>query len=86
MALTIYGLHLEAVPYFKYPVWVLLELNNDWPEVVHNPRKARSKWSQLSRLLGGGVRLSDVGGVLFSGSSGGTSLWFGDVGYVPMHC
>ena len=34
----------------------------------------------------GGVRLSDVGGVLFSGSSGGTSLWFGDVGYVPMNC
>ena len=57
MALTIYGLHLEAVPYFKYPVWVLLELNNDWPEVVHNPRKARSKWSQLSRLLGRGGQI-----------------------------
>ena len=34
----------------------------------------------------GGVICTDVGDVLCCGGVGGSSIWFGDLGYVPANC
>ena len=50
--LTDYGRPLTSVPPLKYLGQVLSASSDDWAEVVHNLRKARSKWAWLSRVLG----------------------------------
>ena len=44
MALTDYGQPLMEVYSFKYLGKIMLALEDYWPEVVSNLRKARKKW------------------------------------------
>ena len=43
---------LDHVTSFKYLRRILTAADGDWPEVVSNLRKARRKWTQLTRVLG----------------------------------
>ena len=43
---------LFQVTSFKYLGQILMEVDNNWPVVVSNLRKARRNWAQLTRVLG----------------------------------
>ena len=43
-SLTAYVVPIYQVTSFKYLGLVLAEVDNDWPEVVRNIRRARQKW------------------------------------------
>ena len=47
-----YGKPLMEVPPFKYLGRVIIESDNDWPEVVANLRNAQKKWACLLRVMG----------------------------------
>ena len=49
--LTAYKRPLAAFPSLNYLVWVLLESNGDWLEVVHNLSKLWSKSVQFPRVM-----------------------------------
>ena len=42
---------LEIVAAFKHLVQVITVSDENWPEMVENIRKDRSRWKQLSRIL-----------------------------------
>ena len=46
--ITDYVTPLATDPFFKHIGRILSELNDDWPEVVHNLRKGRKNWVRLS--------------------------------------
>ena len=50
--ITAYEIPLTPVTSFKYLGEILTAAEYDWPEVVSNLRKERSKWALLIRLLG----------------------------------
>ena len=39
------------MPPFKYLDRIIMYLDDDWPTVVRNLRKAQKKWYQLTRIL-----------------------------------
>ena len=43
---------LDNFSLFKYLVCLLAAMDDDWPAVVANPRKAQRKWSRLSWIIG----------------------------------
>ena len=47
-----YGIHMRAVTGFKYLGRGLANMDDDWPEVAGNIRKARASWGRLERVLG----------------------------------
>ena len=47
-----YGRPLNLVPSFKYIGRIIKNLENDWPVVVRNLRKAHKKWAQMTSILG----------------------------------
>ena len=46
-----YGLTLEMVLSFKYLGRVLLAVDDHWPAVIQNLKKARAVWRQMPRIL-----------------------------------
>ena len=46
-----YGEPLENVSEFKYLIWVMTAVDDDWPAVVGNFCKARKIWERLSQIL-----------------------------------
>ena len=50
-AFEAYGEPLENVTEFKYLGQVTTTVDDDWPAVVGNLRKAMKSWGQLSRIL-----------------------------------
>ena len=52
MSLQAYGWPLETVAPFKFLGSLLTAIDNDWPEVIDNPQKARKSWARLSQILG----------------------------------
>ena len=47
-----YGTKMRAVTEFKYLGRVLTSIDDDWPAVAGNIRKARANWGRLARILG----------------------------------
>ena len=52
LAITVSGIYLALVTYFKYIGRILPTADENWPEVVNNLWRARQKWAQLTRVLG----------------------------------
>ena len=50
-AFSAYGLTLNMVLSFKYLGRVLLAVDDDWPAVIQNLKKARAVWRQMPRIL-----------------------------------
>ena len=50
-AITYYGIPLSPVISFNYLDRVILAAKIDWPAVVRNLRKVRSKWAWMTRVL-----------------------------------
>ena len=50
-AFEAYGAPLENVTVFKYLGRVMMEVDDDWPEVLGNLQKVRRRWGRLSRIL-----------------------------------
>ena len=46
-----YGAPIESVPEFKFLGRILTAIDDSWPAVVGNLRKARRSWGRLSRVL-----------------------------------
>ena len=85
-ALTAYVHPLAAVPDFKYLGWVISAYVNEWTILVHNFRKAKSKWERFSQVLGReGADDRTLGVFYIVFGLCGTSLRVRDVGYVPTH-
>ena len=42
---------IEGVEVFRYLGRLMDPSNNDWPEVLHNTRKARQVWGRIGKLL-----------------------------------
>ena len=42
---------IKGVEVFKYLGWMLYRLDNDWPAVLQNIRKARQVWERLRKML-----------------------------------
>ena len=51
-AFKVYGRPLEMVNSFKYLGRVLTAADDNWPEVVGNPKKAQKSWAWLKKILG----------------------------------
>ena len=51
-ALHAYGTQMRVVMVFKYLGRVLTSMDDDWPVVAGNIRKARANWGRLARVLG----------------------------------
>ena len=49
--LTAYGLPINPVSFFKYIGIILSSLDDYWPVVVRNLRRARKRWARLMWLL-----------------------------------
>ena len=64
-AFQAYGRPLNLVTSFKYLVWILTALENDWPVVVGNLRNSRKKWAQLSIIFGHERSKLQVSGIFF---------------------
>ena len=47
-----YGKQMEAVSEFRYLRRILKAMDDDWPAVAGNIRKARVSWGRLARVLG----------------------------------
>ena len=47
-----YRTKMRAVTDFKYLGRVMTNMNDDWPAVARNIRKARASWERLARILG----------------------------------
>ena len=45
------GTPLDNVTVFKYLAQVITGVDDDWPAVVGNPRKAKKSWGRLSQIL-----------------------------------
>ena len=54
------------VTYFKYLGWVLRAVDDNWPAVVGNLRKARKSWAWLTRSLGWEGANRRVSGMFFN--------------------
>ena len=50
-AITAYGIPLAPVTSFNYLGIILLAADGDWSAVVRNLRRARQKWTRMTRLL-----------------------------------
>ena len=50
-AFEAYGEPLKNVTVFRYLIWVLTTVDDDWISVVDNLGKARNSWGRLSRIL-----------------------------------
>ena len=84
--LTAYKRPLAAFPSLKYLIWVLLESNGDWLEVVHNLSKLWSKSVQLPRVMvREGLDARTLVMFYVTVFSGTNYLQVGDFGYVPAH-
>ena len=49
---TSYGVPLAQVNSFKYIGWIIMAVDDDWPELVRDLQKARCKWAWLTRVMG----------------------------------
>ena len=47
-----YGNKMRAVTEFRYLGRVMTDMDDDWPAVAGNLRKARASWGRLARILG----------------------------------
>ena len=47
-----YGTKMRAVTEFNYLGRVLTNMDNDWPAVAGNIRKAQASWGRLARIMG----------------------------------
>ena len=50
-AITAYGIPLAPVNSFNYLGIILLAADGDWSAVVRNLRRARQKWTRMTRVL-----------------------------------
>ena len=50
--ITAYGIPLNPSSSLKYLERVVLELDDDWPTVVHNLSRERQKWARMIRVVG----------------------------------
>ena len=50
-AFSAYGRPLEMVTSFKYLGRVILEMEDNWPEVVRKLAQAKTVWSRMLRIL-----------------------------------
>ena len=64
-AFQLYGLPLTDMEAFKYLGRTLTAADNDWPAVTSNLRKARTKWTRISRIIGREGENSRISGNLF---------------------
>ena len=51
-AFSAYGQPMEAVTEFRYLGWLLTAMDDDWPAVAGNIKKARRSWGRLALVLG----------------------------------
>ena len=51
MAFEVYGKQIQSVPRFKYLGRVLMEGDDDCPEVAGNLAKSRKSWGRLQGIL-----------------------------------
>ena len=61
-AFSTYGLPLEMVTSFRYPVWVISAVDDDWPAVVRNLSRVRAVWKRKIKIHsreGGAPRMSN---------------------------
>ena len=49
-AITAYGIPLALVTSFNYLGIILSAADGNWPDVVINLRRARQKWSRMTRV------------------------------------